>query len=56
MARSSNPGEILGHRAGSRDLESDFWRHSGVDLLTAPLAEYVAELTMHIKPEPVAPA
>ncbi len=37
-------------------LESDFWRHSGVDLLTAPLAEYVAELTRHIKPEPVAPA
>ena len=37
-------------------LESDFWRHSGVDLLAAPLADYVDELTRHIKPEPVAPA
>ncbi len=37
-------------------METDFWRHSGVDLLAAPLADYVNELTRHIKPEPVAPA
>ncbi|MBV9416932.1 MAG: SIR2 family protein [Solirubrobacterales bacterium] len=37
-------------------LENDFWRHSGGDLLAAPLADYVGELARHIKPEPVAPA
>jgi hypothetical protein len=36
-------------------LENDFWRHSGVDLLAAPLADYVNELTRHITPELIAP-
>ena len=32
-------------------MESDFWRHSGVDLLAAPLADYVQQLAEQMRLE-----